>query len=420
VASRRARTRAGTALRVGVVVAARLLAAPWWGPCCRARRGGDRAGLDPSRRLPRDHRRVHGARVSSPACDVRRRILTNLVISAARRGCHVRDSACSRKRSGVWRCERAVAAVVVARPRTGGVRSGRGGQLPPGFTAQVYVTGEGASTLSAGEWICCLPSVSTLARRRRREPLSRRGHGRRYCGGEGATSGRLPHSRRRARAHPADRAALLPRPPLLNARWLRSARRGAVRHDVRTATQDPGAPTGCSRGAADLFAGGTPGRRRAAGPDPPEGAAADAAGNVYVPIAPGVSSRSSTARARARSAVRRGQRPRLLAAARAITSGSPATARPTRPAAGDRRDPCASVPGRRAHPAGPVPAAIAASRRDGCRRRPARGAALVSTPDGKRLDLASSPTATRPAASRSRRSRRKTRRRARAAISSSS
>jgi len=154
-------------------------------------------------------------------------------------------------------------------------------QLPPGFTAQVYVTGEGFD-VSAGGGLAGLPSMSTLA-------LDETGNlylartGRRYFGGEADDLWpiyRIPVGG--ARLTPRTEARFFHGPPLLNAQV------GAVRagRELLVTTYDRDRKLGALYrmldGRAELFAGGTP----PAGAPPlltqPEGAAVDAAGNVYV------------------------------------------------------------------------------------------------------------------------------------------
>src|SRR5260221_1109041 len=152
--------------------------------------------------------------------------------------------------------------------------------LPPGFTVQVYVTGEGFDTSERGAR--GLPSSSTVA-------IDHAGvlylgrTGRRYSGGEVDDLWpiyRFPPGG--ARVTKATESRFVYGPPLPSAQvaGIRAGR------DLLVTTFDRDRKVGVVYlmvdGHADLFAGGTPTKGAAATLIQPEGAAADAAGNVYV------------------------------------------------------------------------------------------------------------------------------------------
>jgi DNA-binding beta-propeller fold protein YncE len=265
-------------------------------------------------------------------------------------------------------------------------------QLPPGFTAQVYVTGEGFD-VSAGGGLAGLPSVSTLA-------LDDAGNlylartGRRYFGGEGDDLWpiyRIPVGG--ARLTPRTEPRYFHGPPLLNAQV--AAIRAGRELFVTTYDRDRkiGVLYRMLEGRAELFAGGTP----AGGVPPvltqPEGAAADAAGNVYV---------ADRARGVVAKLDRTGRvldpryvevsRPRLLAAGEGDhvwVAGDGTADAPWQQGTGEilRVGP-GGVPSVILR--GPVPAAIAASPTGWLVVADRRAARLfVLDTDGKRLDLAS-------------------------------
>ncbi len=150
--------------------------------------------------------------------------------------------------------------------------------LPPGFTAQVYVSGEGYDGASGPG----VPSVSTLA-------LDEAGAlylartGRRYFGGEADDLWpiyRIPVGG--ARLTPRDESRYFHGPPLPNAQVV-TVRAG---REVFVTTFDRERRVGVVYrlldGRAELFAGGTPPPGAPPLLTQPEGAAVDAAGNVYV------------------------------------------------------------------------------------------------------------------------------------------
>lgn len=150
--------------------------------------------------------------------------------------------------------------------------------LPPGFTAQVYVSGEGFEG-APGPGV---PSVSTLAFDETGVLYIAR-TGRRYFGGEADDVWpiyRIPPGG--ARLTPLTESRYLYGPPLPNAQ-VAAIRAG---RELFLTTYDRDRKVGVLYrmldGRAELFAGGTP----APGAPPlftqPEGAAVDAAGNLYV------------------------------------------------------------------------------------------------------------------------------------------
>jgi hypothetical protein len=159
---------------------------------------------------------------------------------------------------------------------------GEGGVvLPAGFTSQVYVTGEGFHTGSppAARGI---PSSSTLAFDERGVLYLAR-TGRRYLGGEVEDIWpvyRIPLGG--ARLTPATENRYFHGPPLPNPQI--AAVRGGRELFVTTFDRERkvGVVYRMLEGRPELFAGGTPPRGTPPMLAQPEGAAIDAAGNVYV------------------------------------------------------------------------------------------------------------------------------------------
>jgi len=153
--------------------------------------------------------------------------------------------------------------------------------LPPGFTVQVYVTGDGFDT-AEGRLAHGIPSASTLAIDHAGTLYLAR-PGRRYSGGE--IDDLWPVYRFPAgggRATKATEARYLYGPPLPSAQ-IAGVRAG---RELLVTTFDRDRKVGVLyvmvNGSAELFAGGTPPRGATPVLVQPEGAAADAAGNVYV------------------------------------------------------------------------------------------------------------------------------------------
>lgn len=152
--------------------------------------------------------------------------------------------------------------------------------LPPGFTMQTYVTGEGFDTSERGAR--GLPSSSTLAIDNAGVLYLAR-TGRRYATGEVDDLWpvyRIPPGG--AKVTKASESRFLYGPPLPSAQiaGLRGGR------ELLVSTFDRDRKVGVlyllTDGYAELLAGGTPPRGAAPVLLQPEGAAADAAGNVYV------------------------------------------------------------------------------------------------------------------------------------------
>jgi sugar lactone lactonase YvrE len=154
--------------------------------------------------------------------------------------------------------------------------------LPPGFTAEVYVTGDGFDT-SDGRAAHGVPSSSTLV-------IDRTGvlylgrSGRRYSGGEIDDLWpvfRFPPGG--ARVTKGTERPFLYGPPLHSAQAAGLRRDGELLVTTFDRDRKVGVLYIMVNGHAELFAGGTPPMRSIA---PllvqPEGAAGDAAGNVYV------------------------------------------------------------------------------------------------------------------------------------------
>jgi hypothetical protein len=153
--------------------------------------------------------------------------------------------------------------------------------LPPGFTARLYVTGDGFDA-GSGRGVRGIPATSTLAVDHTGALYLAR-TGRRYQGGEGddlLPLYRIPPGG--ARLHPDTETRYLYGPPLPNPQvgGIRSGR------EIFVTTFDRERRIGVLYrlvdGRAELFAGGTP----PAGARPllrqPEGAAVDATGQIYV------------------------------------------------------------------------------------------------------------------------------------------
>jgi hypothetical protein len=154
--------------------------------------------------------------------------------------------------------------------------------LPPGFTAEVYVTGDGFDT-SDGRAAHGVPSSSTLVVDRTGMLYMAR-TGRRYSGGEIDDLWpvfRFPPGGARVTKNIASR--FLYGPPLPSAQVAGLRRDGELLVTTFDRDRKVGVLYVMINGHAELFAGGTPPTRSIA---PvlvqPEGAAADAAGNVYV------------------------------------------------------------------------------------------------------------------------------------------
>ncbi|HYE90466.1 MAG TPA: hypothetical protein VEA38_05570 [Terriglobales bacterium] len=152
--------------------------------------------------------------------------------------------------------------------------------VPPGFTVQVYVTGEGFDTTERGAR--GMPSSSTLAIDRTGVLYVAR-TGRRYTGGEVDDIWpiyRFPIGG--GRVTKATEAKFLYGPPLPSAQ-IAGIRAG---RDLFVTTFDRDRKVGVlyhmADGHAELLAGGTPPPGREPLLTQPEGAAADRAGNLYV------------------------------------------------------------------------------------------------------------------------------------------
>lgn len=153
--------------------------------------------------------------------------------------------------------------------------------LPPGFTVRVYVTGDGFETTS-GTGGRGIPTTPTMAVDHTGALYLARS-GRRYSAGEFdylQRMYRIPAGG--ARITPATEARYFHGPPLVNAQV--GSARGGRELFVTTFDRDRrvGVLYRLTEGRTQLFAGGTPERGLPAALIQPEGAAVDAAGNVYV------------------------------------------------------------------------------------------------------------------------------------------
>jgi hypothetical protein len=154
-------------------------------------------------------------------------------------------------------------------------------RLPKGFTAQVYVTGEGFDTDST-RGIRGIPATTTMTFDHAGLLYLARS-GRRYVGGEAYDLWpiyRIPAGG--ARLSPDVESRYFYGPPLLNPQ-VGSTRRGRELF-VTTFNRERkvGALYRVVDGRAELFAGGTPERGARAVLSQPEASAADSAGNLYV------------------------------------------------------------------------------------------------------------------------------------------
>ena len=153
--------------------------------------------------------------------------------------------------------------------------------LPPGFTAEMYVTGDGY-TADAWRGLPGIPSTGTMAVDADGVLYLARS-GRRYTGGESEDLGRvyrIPPGG--ARLTPQSEPRYLIGPPLPNPQ-VASVRGG---RELLITTFDRDRTVGVLyrmlSGRAELLAGGTPPRGTPPLLKQPEGAVADAGGNVYV------------------------------------------------------------------------------------------------------------------------------------------
>lgn len=188
------------------------------------------------------------------------------VLSARRRGDPVRCRA---------RAVLVVALLLVSAPALADV------VLPPGFTAGVYVTGEGFGQ-GSGRDGRGIRSTATLAVDQAGLLYLAR-TGRRYLGGEVddlATIYRIPVGG--ARLTPDTEARFFYGPPL----WNPQVAAPAAGREIMVTTFDRDRKVGVLYrvldGRAELFAGGTPPRGTPPLFRQPEGVAIDAAGNIYV------------------------------------------------------------------------------------------------------------------------------------------
>ncbi|MBI4636934.1 MAG: hypothetical protein HY727_11350 [Candidatus Rokubacteria bacterium] len=153
--------------------------------------------------------------------------------------------------------------------------------LPPGFSVQVYVTGDGFDS-DAARGVRGIPATSTVAFDHAGNLYLAR-TGRRYLGGEVEDLWpiyRIPVGG--ARLRPDTEGSYFHGPPLPNPQ-VAAIRAG---REILVTTFDRERKVGVVYrmldGRAELLAGGTPPRGRAPLLTQPEGVAADAAGSVYV------------------------------------------------------------------------------------------------------------------------------------------
>jgi NHL repeat len=153
--------------------------------------------------------------------------------------------------------------------------------LPAGFTAQVYVTGEGFDT-DASRGVRGFPSSSTLTFDHTGALYLARS-GRRYIGGEVYDRSplyRIPVGG--ARLTPDSEARYFYGPPLPNPQVAGTRRARELLVTTFDRERRIGALYRMIDGRAELFAGGTPERGLQPVMRQPEGVAVDSAGNVYV------------------------------------------------------------------------------------------------------------------------------------------
>jgi NHL repeat len=171
----------------------------------------------------------------------------------------------------------AAVALTAAPPSTGRAEIA----LPPGFTVQIHVTGEGFDTDTARNARGIPSSASVIADGAGALYLARTG--RRYSGGEFDYLWpvyRIPQGG--ARITPKSEGRFLYGPPLTNAQL--GAWRGGRELFVSTFDRDRriGVVFRLADGRAELFAGGTPDPGQRPLLIQPEGVAVDGQGNVYV------------------------------------------------------------------------------------------------------------------------------------------
>lgn len=154
-------------------------------------------------------------------------------------------------------------------------------RLPAGFSAQVYVTGEGFDT-DASRGVRGFPSISTLTFDETGALYLAR-TGRRYFGGEVYDRSplyRIPVGG--ARLTPDTEARYFYGPPLPNPQVAAARRRRELLVTTFDRERRIGALYRLIDGRAELLAGGTPERGSQPVMRQPEGVAVDRAGNVYV------------------------------------------------------------------------------------------------------------------------------------------